>query len=258
VRALITNDDGIDSEGLHTLATVAVDAGLDVVVAAPHLERSGASASLGATRSDGRLIVEPRSLPSLDGVTAYAVEGTPAYITWASTRGAFGPAPDLVLSGVNKGPNTGHAVLHSGTVGATLTGVAHGIPGIAVSLTSARPTQWQTARAVAARTLEWVLGQQERRPPVVLNVNVPDVTLEELQGVRAAPLASFGAVQADIAEVGEGFVTLTFSDIDVSAEPDTDAALQLSGWATVTPLCGPAPAQDYALDGLVVAGSSPG
>lgn len=256
MRALVTNDDGIDSEGLHTLAAVAVDVGLEVVVAAPHMERSGASASLGATRADGRLIIESRKLPDLDGVEAYAVEGTPAYITWAASRGAFGATPDLVLSGVNKGPNTGHAVLHSGTVGATLTAVAHGIPGVAVSLTSGRPTHWKTASVVATRALKWVLAQDDRQP-VVLNVNVPDVPIEELRGVRSAPLASFGAVQADVAEVGQGFVTLTFSEIDVRSEPGTDAALQLSGWATVTALCGPTQARDYSLDGLVDGDGAP-
>ena len=250
MRALITNDDGIDSLGLHALAEVAVTAGLDVVVAAPHTERSGASASLGAMRSDGRVLVEERLLYDLHQVKAYAVEGTPAYITWAALRGAFGEAPALVLSGVNKGPNTGNAVLHSGTVGATLTGIAHGVPGLAVSLAAAAPERWDTAKQVAGQVLEWLLGRAQL-DPVVLNVNVPDVPMGRLRGIRSAPLASFGAVQADIAEVGEGFVTMTFSEIDVLAEPESDAALQLSGWATVTALIGPAEVDGYPLDGLV-------
>lgn len=234
MRALITNDDGIQSEGLHTLARVAVDAGLEVVVAAPHEERSGASASLIATRSDGRLLVERASI-GLD-VAAYAVEATPAYITWAAVRGAFGPRPDVVLSGINKGPNTGHAVLHSGTVGAALTANAHGLRALAVSCSAPEPTHWDTGAAVAARAVAWLL---ENDPEPVLNVNLPDVPLDQLRGIRRAPLASFGAVQADIAEVGEGFVTLTFSEIDTRGEPESDAALQLEGWATVTPLSAP-------------------
>lgn len=250
MRALVTNDDGIESEGLHTLAAVALEAGLDVVVAAPHEERSGASASLFATRSDGRLLFEEESLPGLEDVTAYGVEATPAYITWAGVRGAFGPAPDLVLSGVNKGPNTGHAVIHSGTVGAALTATAHGVPAMAVSMTAADPSCWATAAAVASRTLAWLL-EHSGRPPVVLNVNVPDIRLEDLCGITEAPLATFGAVQADIDEIGKGFITLTFSDIDVRAEPESDAGLQTFGWATVTPLTGPSRAVDYGLDGLV-------
>jgi 5'-nucleotidase len=250
VRVLITNDDGIDSPGLHTLAAVADEAGLDVVVTAPHMERSGSSASLIASTDDGKLLVSDAPLRGLPSVDAYGVEATPAYVTWAALRGAFGDPPDLVLSGVNRGPNTGHAVLHSGTVGAALTATAHGVPAVAVSMSGVDPSHWETSAEVAARTLEWVLSRQPLAP-VVLNVNVPDVPLPSLKGITAAPLASFGAVQADIGAVGEGFVTLTFSEIDATSEPGTDAALQLSGWATVTPLSGPREVESYTLDGLV-------
>jgi 5'-nucleotidase len=249
MRALVTNDDGIDSSGLHTLARVAVDAGLDVLVAAPHAERSGASASLAGVRAHGRLVFDPADLPGLDGVLAYSVEATPAYITWAGIRGAFGPSPDLVLSGVNKGPNTGNAVLHSGTVGAALTASIHGVPAMAVSVSAIEPSHWDTAASVSARALSWLLARDPE--PIVLNVNLPDVPLDELRGIVRAPLAGFGAVQADIAEIGEGFVTMTFSEIDVSAEPDSDAGLQTFGWATVTPLVAPCEGTRISLEGLV-------
>jgi 5'-nucleotidase len=247
VRVLVTNDDGVDSPGLHALAEVAVEAGMDVVVAAPHEERSGASASLVATRTDGRLLVHDVALDGLD-VPAYGVEASPAYITWAGIRGAFGSTFDLVLSGINKGPNTGHAVLHSGTVGAALTAEAHGVSALAVSVSAPDPSNWETAASVASEALSWLLD--EPRATVVLNANVPDVPLPELRGITRAPLATFGAVQADIAEVGEGFVTLTFSDIEARREPASDAALQLEGWATITPLSGPRERTDYSLDGL--------
>lgn len=214
------------------------------------MERSGSSASLSATTDGGMLLVSDAAVPGVPGVEAYGVEATPAYLTWAAVRGAFGPPPDLVLSGVNRGPNTGHAVLHSGTVGAALTATAHGVPALAVSMTAEDPAHWATSAAVAARALDWLLARAHGEP-VVLNVNVPDVPLTELKGITAAPLASFGAVQADVAAVGEGFVTLTFSEIDVTSEPGTDAALQLDGWATVTPLTGPRALESYALDGLV-------
>lgn len=245
MRALITNDDGIESKGLHTLAEVAVGAGLDVVVAAPHAERSGASASLVATRFDGRLLVHKAAI-GLD-VPTYAVEASPAYITWAAARGAFGGPPHLVLSGINKGPNTGHAVLHSGTVGAALTANAHGLLALAVSVSAPDPVHWETAASVSDRALRWLL---EREPRHVLNVNVPDVPPGQLRGLRRAPLATFGAVQADIGEIGEGFVTLTFSEIDVSGEPESDAALQSARWATVTPLSAPREVRDCSVEGL--------
>jgi 5'-nucleotidase len=240
MRALVTNDDGIESPGLEELVRVATQAGLDLVVAAPHEERSGTGAALTATTSGGRILTQRTGLAGVAGVTAYAVEATPAYITWAAVRGAFGQPPELVLSGVNLGPNTGHAVLHSGTVGAALTANAHGLPAVSLSttLTAPPPSHLATAGAAARTVLAWMLARADW-DAVMLNLNVPDVPLEDLRGIRTAPLASFGAVQADVAEVGEGFVTLTFSEIDASSEPQTDAALQVDGWATVTALTGP-------------------
>ena len=92
---------------------------------APSWDASGASVSLTSVESGCRMSMEPRRL-----VDAPDVEPTPSrqrrdYITWAAITGAFGAPPDLVLSGINQGPNTGRAVLHSGTVGAALTACAH-------------------------------------------------------------------------------------------------------------------------------------
>src|SRR5207245_30253 len=98
VRCLVTNDDGIDSEGLRVLALAAVEAGLEVVVAAPMMECSGASASLSAVEEDGRVVVEPRRLPGLAGAGAVlAVAGLPAFVALTAMGGAFGPPPDIVL-----------------------------------------------------------------------------------------------------------------------------------------------------------------
>jgi 5'-nucleotidase len=182
VRALITNDDGIQSRGIHELTRVAIAAGLDVQIAAPHTERSGSSAALSALAEGGRLLVERQQLEGLDGVRAQAVQATPAMIAFAAARGAFGARPDVVLSGINHGPNTGTAILHSGTVGAAFTAAAHGIPALAVSLASSRPTHWDTAAEFAARGLSWFL--QHADDAYVLNVNVPDVPADQCRRDR--------------------------------------------------------------------------
>lgn len=88
---------------------------------------------------------------------------------------------------------------------------------------------------MAKHVLGWMLAS-DALPDAVLNVNVPDVPLGDLRGLRAAGLAAFGAVQATVAETGRGFVTMTFEKVKAGYEPDTDAALVKSGWATVTPL----------------------
>jgi 5'-nucleotidase len=232
-RALVTNDDGIDSEGLHRLAAVAVEAGLDVVVAAPDTNTSGASASLTAVQADGRVATTPRRLPHLPDVPAFAVAATPAFIALIAARGAFGAPPELVLSGINCGHNAGQAVLHSGTVGAAFTGATHGCRAMAVSLVVDERAQWDTASLVAEAALPALL----RAPRgTVINVNAPHTSPDQLRGLRRARLATFGAVQTNITEIGQGFVRLEVVDVDAQHEEGTDAAFLADGWATLTPL----------------------
>lgn len=248
-RCLVTNDDGIGSVGLRVLAGVALEAGFEVVVAAPMHECSGASASITAVEEDGHFVVESRTLPGLeDACTVLAVGGLPAFIALTAMRGAFGPAPDVVLSGINNGPNTGYAVLHSGTVGAALTASTFGARAMAVSLNVRTRTVsgagvapsalasspcWSTVAEFARRTLPVLL---ESEPATVLNVNVPNLPLEEIKGFEQARLARFGAVQTNVSERGEGYVKLTLAELDAEYEPGTDAALLAAGYATITPL----------------------
>jgi 5'-nucleotidase len=248
MRALITNDDGIDGTGLHALTRIAVAAGLEVTVAAPHAERSGSSAALSALEADGRLLVEDRTLPGLPGIRAVAAQASPALIVFLAAYGAFGPRPGIVLSGINSGPNTGQAVLHSGTVGAALTAQSHGIPALAVSLASAQPTHWDTAETVAAQALGWFLRHAGK--PIAANVNVPDLPPGQLRGLRAARLAPFGAVQASIGKPGSGFIPVTFAEPGQDPGTDTDLALVRQGWATVTALHGPCETELPGLDDL--------
>lgn len=248
MRALITNDDGIDSHGISVLTAVAIDAGFDVVVAAPHEERSGASASLSALEDRGRLRSTRVRLDDFS-VDAFAVHASPALITFVATQGAFGPRPDIVLSGINHGPNTGSAVLHSGTVGAALTSSTHGVPGIALSLVgnADEPTSWETARIVTRRVLDWFVDHRDSAR--VLNVNIPPVPPSELRGIRRADLATYGAVQAEIGDTDDEFVTVRFDEIAADDESDSDASLVARGWATVTALRPPS-AVHVSFDGL--------
>lgn len=134
MKVLVTNDDGVEGVGLHALTRALVDAGLDVVVAAPNCDMSGSGAAIGRIHVDERIDAKPVELPGLAGVPAYAVDGPPGLCVLAARLGGFGPPPDLVVSGVNPGCNTGRAVLHSGTVGAALTAANFGLRGLAVSI----------------------------------------------------------------------------------------------------------------------------
>jgi 5'-nucleotidase len=245
VHVLITNDDGVDSPGILALARGMRELDLDVTIAAPSWDSSGASASLTAVENDGRVVVEPRTIEGLDA-TVLAIEAAPAFIARLGVDGGLGPAPDLVLSGINRGANTGQVVLHSGTVGAALTAGTQGVPAIALSLASSAERalwaeradlHWATAVDVARRVVEWMLrAAADGAEPVVLNVNVPDLPLEQVKGLRRATLATHGTVTTTVTEQGKGYVTVAFEQPDAHTEPGTDAALLADGYATYTPL----------------------
>ena len=236
-RALVTNDDGIDSPGLHALAAAARDAGLDVIVAAPAEQSSGAGASLTAVRREGRTVVTRREIPGLPGVAVWAVDAQPGHIVVAALNGWFDPAPDVVLSGINHGANVGRAVLHSGTVGAALTAGISDARGLAVSLAVAlHPTgepHWDSATEVLPPVLNLLLDSPEG---TVLSLNVPDLPVADLGPLRNAALARGGAVQARVDEIRDG--DLLLGEIEVSDEPEegTDSALLRAGHPTLTAL----------------------
>lgn len=252
-RVLVTNDDGVHAPGIRALARAAYERGMDVVVAAPQHEASGMSAALSAVTEDGRLVFGETELDGLPDVPAYAVAASPAYIAVLAGLGVFGPVPDLLLSGINRGANAGHAVLHSGTVGAALTAGNNGIRALAVSLDVLTPAaasagsggaaiavldsvddesrHWTTAAELAATLLPWLA---EADPGTVLNLNVPDLPADQVAGLRQATLAPFGQVQVSIAERGEGFVRTAVEENAVRAVPGTDIAWLADGYAAVT------------------------
>lgn len=231
---LITNDDGIESPGLHALAHAALDEGFEVVIAAPEAEASGSSASIIGAEIDGHIHMKRREIAGLD-VPSYAVRAAPALIALIAAHGAFGAAPEAVLSGINRGANIGHAILHSGTVGAALTGGSSGARGLAVSLdVGMNPAthEWVAAAELTRR----LLGELVASPPgTVLNLNVPnDARAGELTP-RLATLAPFGIVQTTtVAEAGEAGVRLTVADLAGEHDPRSDAALLAGGQPTLT------------------------
>jgi len=233
-RVLITNDDGIDAPGMHALARAAAASGFDVFIAAPAEQSSGSSASIVAMEADGRIAVERRTLAGLDGIPAFAVHGGPGLIALIAARGAFGDPADLVLSGVNHGANVGRAILHSGTVGAALTGGLNGAWGLAVSLDvgmSPREFHWDAAADVALDLVPALLSHPRG---TVVNLNVPNTPTSN--GVVEATLAPFGIVQTTLTEQDEHHIRLAVEDLPNTPEPGSDAARLAEGWATVTGL----------------------
>jgi 5'-nucleotidase len=246
-RILVTNDDGIDSVGLHVLARAMVPLG-DVVVVAPDSEYSGASAALGALH-----LLQPEvKRTTVEGVPeAWTVNGPPGLCVMFARLGVFGPI-DLVVSGINPGANVGRAIYHSGTVGAALTARNGGTSGVAVSQAVAEygvegqawdemiaDQHWDTAAQVAAAVVASVLDAPEA-DPVVVNVNVPNVPRDELVGWRHTEVApvpprtvASGVLHPIDGREGAFSVAMTWGD-PIELPPETDSGAVERGVVAVS------------------------
>ena len=189
MRFLVTNDDGIDSIGLHMLARTLAEIG-DVVVVAPDKEYSGYGAAFGPLH----LIKPEVHRAHIDGLdNVWSVTGPPALCVMFGRLDLFGQY-DLVVAGINPGANVGRSVYHSGTVGACLTARNGGISGVAVSQSvesfgiegqgweeMLAGQHWETAAEVG-RAVVMGLASSLPEEPVVLNVNVPDRLPHDVRG----------------------------------------------------------------------------
>jgi 5'-nucleotidase len=234
VRVLITNDDGVEAPGLHALAHSIHAAGHDVLVVAPSGERSGSGAAIGRLHRAGPLACTEVEWADLPDVPVYAIDAPPAATVYAGLLGAFGARPDAVASGINPGANTGHLVLHSGTVGAALTAAAVGVPAIAVSIAWGEQHLWTTAAAFAPAALEWVIA--DRTHVRVCNLNAPNVPLDEVKGVRETVLAPFDENWKTDARPGE--IVLEYVGREHDPAPGSDLAAVHDGYVSVTALAG--------------------
>ncbi|MGH3577198.1 MAG: 5'/3'-nucleotidase SurE, partial [Mycobacterium sp.] len=145
----MTNDDGYFAPGIAALATRLVKDGHDVTVAAPMEDRSGTGTGIGLSLLEGGIAFERVHIEGLGDTPVYGVHGLPALAVFAAGLSGFGPPPDLVVSGVNYGFNTGRSVMHSGTVGAALTAANFNISGLAVSTEALEEPYWETATTLA-------------------------------------------------------------------------------------------------------------
>jgi 5'-nucleotidase len=171
MRILISNDDGYLSEGITTLVNhLAKIAELTVV--APDRNRSGASNSLTLDRP---LYVKQAA----NGF--FYVDGTPTDCVHVALTGLMTTMPDLVISGINDGANMGDDTIYSGTVAAAMEGYLLNIPAIAISMSQHNAIHFETAAKVVVELVEHYLNKP-LQSPVLLNVNVPDVPYEALNG----------------------------------------------------------------------------
>ena len=240
-RLLITNDDGIESPGIRAMAS-ALAAEFEIIVVAPREDMSGTGTALG--RFDPAAGVEMRAV-TLEGVEqAFSIDGPPGLAVLAAALGAFGRKPDMVVSGINAGLNTGHSVIHSGTVGAALTARSLGMCGLAVSLDESDPWQWEAAAHVAVSATRWLA---KHGAGAVLNVNVPGRPLDEIPGATWAELDEFGHIRLVTANVPGELLEFDVRSSTTGEDPRSDTALCRAGHITVTLLepIEPAPAPSH-------------
>lgn len=229
-RLLLTNDDGIESVGLQELAALLAKR-YDVLVVAPEDQASGAGTGIGYFDPSRGVSVTPAELGDAN---AYAIAGPPGLAVMAAMLGAFGDKPDLVVSGINAGINTGHSVVHSGTVGAVLTARTFGCDGLAVSLAASDPWRWETAAAVAESVVDWILARSGHC--TTLNLNVPAVDLSEIRALKWADLDEFGYFRVAIADIPGQQLQFEVGAPDSGLDPASDTALLREHFATLTPL----------------------
>jgi len=236
VKILVTNDDGVHSDGLWALAE-ALQAVGEVVVVAPDREQS----AIGTALTHNQPLRAQKIHPVISGVTTWGIQGTPGDCVILAAEKLVSGEIGAVVSGINHGLNLGNDVLISGTVGAALQGYLRGLPSLAVSLSGTEKVYLKNAAQTAARMMNKIYanrasGCQDRH--LLFNLNVPDRTPEEMQGIRITKLA----VQSHIDSVNEGhdgrraYYWLARRRTAQVSDEETDIWAVEHGYASLTPL----------------------
>lgn len=227
LRILLSNDDGISAPGIQTLAS-ALREFAQVQIVAPDRNRSGSSNALTldsalriTTLSNGDIAVQ---------------QGTPTDCVYLGVNTLMRPSPDIVVSGINAGPNLGDDVIYSGTVAAAMEGRHLGFPALAVSLNGHQ--HYDTAAAVTCHLLR-ALQHKPLRTGKILNVNVPDLPLSEIKGIRVTRCGSRHPAEQVFCQQdprGQDLYWIGPPGEKWDVGPDTDFAAVEQGYVSITPL----------------------
>ena len=228
MRILLSNDDGYFAPGLAALYA-ALSPIAEITVVAPERDKSGASNSLTLDRP-----LSIRKAPN----GFFFLNGTPTDCVHMAVTGMLDWVPDMVVSGINHGSNMGDDTIYSGTVAAATEGFLLGIPSIAVSLVSKSGQNFETAAAVAA---ELVLRQQKSPLSVasLLNVNVPDVAKDQLQGFEITRLGKRHKAEPVVKTTnprGDTVYWIGAAGAAADAGPGTDFYATQNNRVSITPL----------------------
>jgi 5'-nucleotidase len=232
LKILVSNDDGIDAEGIYALVTVLKDIG-EVTVVAPRKEQS--AVGHGITMSIPLRVTKYNKHGEFFG---YAVDGTPADCIKIGIRNIMKEKPDLVISGINHGSNTAINIIYSGTVSAAREAAIMDVPSIAISVTNHAATDFVFAAKVAKQVACKLYGH-DLPLGTLLNINVPDVPEDQIAGIL---LTKQGKSKWDdiyeqrIDPYGRDYFWLTGSLMEVDTEMETDQAAVRQNFVSVTPI----------------------
>lgn len=225
---LVSNDDGFREEGIRCLADE-LGRTERVTVVAPDRNRSGASNSL---------TLEYPLHVRKEADHVFSVDGTPTDCVHLAITGFLDDEPDMVFSGINAGANLGDDVLYSGTVAAAMEGRFLGLPAVAVSLCSMRATHFRTAARVAREIMDH-LARDPLPADTILNVNVPDLPWDALQGFEATRLGHRHRAEPVVPSTdpkGRTVYWIGPPGAEQDAGPGTDFHAVARGFVAVTPL----------------------
>lgn len=243
MRILITNDDGIHAPGLKTLHAIATEIagpGGEVWTVAPAYEQSGVGHCISYTK--------PMMIERI-GAHRYSVEGSPADCVLAAIHDSMKDTPpDLVLSGVNRGNNAAENTLYSGTIGGALEAALQGVPAIAMSQYYGPANRelddpFEAAAEHGANVVRRILDanpQHHSGYRLFYNVNFPPVGAGDVNGIRLAPQGvregTGFSTQPHVSPSGRRFLWISGANQQIPTAEGTDAALNLDGFITVTPM----------------------
>jgi 5'-nucleotidase len=228
MRILLSNDDGYFAPGLGILAE-ALKPLAEITVVAPERNRSGASNSLTLDRP-----LTVRQAPN----GFYFVNGTPTDCVHLAVTGLLQELPDMVISGINDGANMGDDTIYSGTVAAAMEGYLLDIPSIAVSMGQHNPQHFDSAARVVVEMVQR-FRKTALPPPVLLNINVPDIPFEQIKGMRVTRLGKRHKAEPIIKSAtprGETVYWVGAAGSAQDAGEGTDFHAVEQGMVAVTPL----------------------
>ncbi|MBQ7251613.1 MAG: 5'/3'-nucleotidase SurE [Kiritimatiellae bacterium] len=234
MQFLLSNDDGIQSDGLRALARAAAPFG-GLRVIAPDGQRSATGHAITLSRP-----LRARPWPDADKPFGTALDGLPADCVKLALSGVLGPIPDAVLTGVNLGPNAGAAVPYSGTCSAAAEAALDRVGAIAFSLDTFTDPRWDTAEAIAGKVLSaFAAGRLPLRPGTFWNVNIPNLPVADIKGFRACTLSRSRFVERYEQRAdpwGDPYFWVVGDIVDDETAPDGDLQALREGFVSLSRL----------------------